>query len=465
MGSLTAGRFDVKKIAVIGAGPCGLAAAKYLRAQNAFDSIVVFEQQDEAGGVWNYTGRPPAPYPVPQQDPFLAPDAPLPGSHGRPPIFPSPMYEKLHANIPRTLMRFSDKEFPSDSWLFPRRETIQQYLVEYAQDVRGLIKFCFQVSRISPAPRDGRDKWLLEAHSTVTSETFKDTFDAVVIANGHYATPSTPGIKNIEEFHQAYPFIISHSKQYRTPDPFKDKKVIVVGNGPSGIDIALQINGVCRRPALLSVREPTPADRLEHTGCREVPEIVEFLTVQRGVRFADGTVESDIDAIVFCTGFFYSYPFLTDLQRKLITSGKGVHGLYKHFLCIDHPTLAFPGLNIRAIPCPLSEAQAAVYSALWSNNIDLPSTEEMRQWSAELEGRKGEALHVMSPQEDGNYINEMHDWAAKAKHKGKEPPRWDDETFWERSIYADAKLLFEKQGCKAKTLGELGLHYQREEGS
>ena len=464
MGSVTVGRFDVKKIAIIGAGPCGLAAAKYLRAQNAFESIVIFEQQDEVGGVWNYTSRTPAPYPVPQQDPFLAPDAPLPGRDGRPPIFPSPMYEKLHANIPGRLMNFSDKKFPPGVWAFPSRETIQEYLVEYAQDLRGLIKFCFQVCNISAAPRDGKDKWLLEARSTVSGETVKDTFDAVVIANGHYATPSIPGIKNITEFNQAHPSIISHSKQYRTPDPFKDKKVIVVGNGPSGVDIALQINSVCRQPALLSVREPTPAERLEHTGCREVPEIVEFIPNQRGVKFADGTVETDIDAIVFCTGFLFSYPFLPDLRHKLITSGKGVHGLYKHFLCIDHPTLAFPSLNMKAIPWPVAEAQAAVYSALWSNKLDLPSTEEMKQWSADLEEIKGEALHVLSPQEDGHYINEMHDWAAKAKHLGKEPPRWDDETFWARKVYAEAKLRFEKQGCKAKTLGELGLHYQPEEG-
>lgn len=465
MGSLTPGRFDVKKIAIIGAGPCGLAAAKYLRAQNAFESIVIFEQQDEIGGVWNFSPRTPAPYPIPQQDPFLAPDTPLQNEDERAPVFPSPMYEKLHANIPGKLMRFSDKDFPKGVWAFPKRETIQEYLVEYAQEVRALIKFCFQVSKISPAPRDGKDKWFLEAHSTVSGETVKDTFDAVVIANGHYATPSIPSIKNISEFHQAHPSIISHSKQYRTPEPFKDKKVIVVGNGPSGIDIALQINSVCRRPALLSVKEATPAERLDHTGCREVPEIAEFLIDQRGVKFADGTVEPDIDAVVFCTGFLYSYPFLPDLQHKLVTNGKGVHSLYKHFLCIDHPTLVFPGLNIKAIPWPLSEAQAAVFSAVWSNSLDLPSTEEMKQWSTDLEGRKGEALHVFSPMEDGYYINEMHDWAIRAKHSGKEPPRWDDETFWGRKIYADAKLRFEKQGCKATTLGELGLYYQPEGGS
>lgn len=468
MGSLPSAAFDVKNIAVIGAGPCGLSAAKYLRAQGTFESIVVFEQQDEVGGVWNYSDQVPAPYPAPQQDPFLPPDTPLPpsesrGNGGRAPVFPSPMYQTLHANIPGVLMQFSDKKFPSGGWAFPKRETIQEYLVDYSEDVRSIVKFCFQVNKVSLVPRDGRDKWLLQARSTVSDETIEETFDAVVMANGHYATPFIPDIGNLRQFQDKYPSIITHSKLYRTPEPFKDKKVIVVGNGPSGVDIALQINRVCKQPALLSVRQATPPDRLAHTGCKEVGEITEFLIDQRGVRFIDGTVESDIDAVVFCTGFLFGYPFLPEVQRKLITNGKGVHGLYQHLFSIGHPTLVFPGLNIKSIPWPLCEAQAAVYSAAWSNNLHLPSVEDMWAWSRGLEEKSsGGVLHTFKPLEDGHYINELHDWALRAKHVGKEPPSWDDKMFWQRKIFAEAKLRFEQQGCKATTLEELGLFYEPE---
>lgn len=462
MGSITNGRFDVKKIAIIGAGPCGLAAAKYLRAQKAFESVTIFEQQDEIGGVWNYNSRPPGPYPVPQIDPFLAPDLPLP-RRDRAPVYPSPMYGELHSNIPKSLMQFSDKDFPEGVQAFPKRETIQEYLLEYAEDLRGMIKYCCHVKKITRVTANGTDRWHLETVSTVGGETISGAYDAVVMANGHYSTPDIPPIKGMEEFNEAHPSLIIHSKQYRLPDSYKGKKVIVVGNGPSGTDIALQINKVCKSPALLSVKESTPADRLAHTGCREVPEIKEFLIDQRGVRLADGTIETDVDAIVFCTGFMYSYPFLPDLQSSLITHGKAVHGLYQHLICIDHPTLVFPGLNIKAIPWPLSEAQAAVYSAIWSNNLDLPPESEMREWSKELEASKGRALHVFSPLADGNYINEMHDWAMKARLKGKEPPHWDKQKFWERKVYADAKLRFEKDGCRATNLGELGLRYEPEE--
>ncbi|KFA63214.1 hypothetical protein S40285_04910 [Stachybotrys chlorohalonatus IBT 40285] len=460
MGSLTPKAFNVKNIAIIGAGPCGLSAAKYLQAQDSFDRIVIFEQQDEVGGVWNYVKQQSPPTPAPQLDPFYLPDAPLQLQPNAPPVFPSPMYEKLHSNIPAKLMNFSDQKFVEDERLFPERSATQRYLVRYAADIRHLVKFCQQVKRISPSNNGSKTAWTLEAQSTLTGETLVDTFDAVVIANGHYSVPYVPDIKNIADFHKAHPTIISHSKNYRTTEPFRDKKVIVVGNGPSGIDIAGQVRTVAREPPMLSVRHATPPERLAHTGCVEVPEIVEFLVESRGVRFSDGRVESDIDAIIFSTGFLFSFPFLRDLQKQLIRNGHGVHGLYKHLFMVEHPTLVFPGLNMKAIPWEQSEAQAALFSAVWANTLQLPPQEEMERWSKELSDRKGEKLLIFEPREDGEYINELHDWVMQASFVGKEPPRWDDEVFWLRTIFYDLKLRFEEGGCKAKTIEELGFHYE-----
>lgn len=470
MGSISSAAFDVGKIAIIGAGPCGLSAAKYLQAQAAFDSIVIFEQQNEVGGVWNYSEQTTDLCATPQQDPLPPPDSSLlrSGSHGnandgacaRAPVFTSPMYQTLHANIPGILMQFKDKEFPAGAWAFPKRETIQQYLVEYGSDVRSLIRFCSQVTNVTRKSSDGRDKWLLRVRSTVGGNMVEEMFDAVVVGNGHYAVPFMPDVKNLDEFQKNYPSAVSHSKIYRTPEPFRGKKVMVVGNGPSGVDIALQINSVCQQPALLSVRQETPRERLAHTGCREVGEISEFLVAQRGVKLVDGAVETDIDAVVFCTGFLFSYPFLPELHHKLITNGKSVHGLYQHLFCIEHPTLVFPGLNIKSIPWALCEAQAATFAAVWSNDLPLPPIEDMWAWNREQEASKGDALQIFKPLEDGKYINEMHDWAMKSRRLGKEPPRWDDRMFWRRKIFAEAKLKFEQQGCKATTLEELGFFYE-----
>ncbi|KAM5342564.1 hypothetical protein ACJ41O_013530 [Fusarium nematophilum] len=460
MGSIPPASFDVKKVAIIGAGPAGLSAAKYLTAQEAFDEIIVFEQQDEVGGIWNYSGLAPGTCPVPQEDPFCPPDEPIRWCSSAAPIFTSPMYEKLHANIPKAIMKFSCQEFPDDARLFPERSMIQEYLLNYAEDVRPLIRFCQRINRVTlKSQAGGRDRWEVEAQSTPTGNITNIIFDAVVVANGHYSTPFIPDMKNLKEFNEAYPGVITHSKQYRTPHPFNDKKVVVIGNGPSGLDIALQINQECRKPAILSVRHATSPDRLAHSGCEEAAEIDEFLVEEKGVRFKDGRVETDVDAIVFCTGFLYGFPFLPDLNHKLTTTGRGVHGLYKHVFCIQHPTLVFPGLNMKAAPWPLCESQAALFSAVWSNNLELPTREAMEAWSQALE-QEGDALHVFGPNGDGHYINELHDWVVTAKRLGKEPPRWDDELMWQRSVFLEAKASFERQGCTAQTLREIGFHYE-----
>jgi cation diffusion facilitator CzcD-associated flavoprotein CzcO len=44
-------KFDVKRIAIVGAGPIGLSAATYLVAQKVFDEIVIYERQYEVGGI------------------------------------------------------------------------------------------------------------------------------------------------------------------------------------------------------------------------------------------------------------------------------------------------------------------------------------------------------------------------------------------------------------------------------
>jgi cation diffusion facilitator CzcD-associated flavoprotein CzcO len=106
-------------------------------------------------------------------------------------------------------------------------------------------------------------------------------------------------VKNIRGLHEAHPGVISHSKSYRSPEPFRNKKVVVVGNSASGLDIASQIGKVCRKPMLLFVHTPSPPENLERAGAEEVPVIDGFLVAEKGVRFVDGRIERDIEAILY----------------------------------------------------------------------------------------------------------------------------------------------------------------------
>ncbi|KAI0011077.1 FAD/NAD(P)-binding domain-containing protein [Xylariaceae sp. FL0662B] len=494
MGSLTtaaeAGPFSVKKIAIIGAGPSGLASAKYLLAEPAFSRIDIFEQQAEVGGVWNYSARPRPQddLEVPQTSAHPGPDVPVKSPDGTaPPLFPSPMYDDLNTNIPHTLMRYSDLAFPDGCEIFPTRQVVQEYLVRYARDVRHLIKFSTQVTDVSlrhssssADANPARDQWDVRATDLLSGVETQETYDAVVVASGHYATPYIPsGIEGLVAFHAAHPGLVSHSKLYRNAEPFRGKKVVVVGNGASGLDIASQIRDVCAPPLLLSAQTPAAPEALEHLGVgavEEVPEIARFLVAERGVEFrcddddpaAPPRVETDVDAVLFCTGYLFTFPFVKEgaLDPPLVADGRRVHGIARHLIHVRHPTLVFPGLPIKVIPFPLAQAQAAVFARAWANRLSLPSREVLEAWERE-DGAESAAkgFHVFPPGGDGKYINEMHDWALRAtggEDKGKEPPYWDKELLWERSIYAQAKMQFEKTGKKAKTLEELGFRYEPE---
>ena len=106
-----------RTIAIVGAGPSGVAAAKYLRAEKAFDKIVLFEQRSRSGGIWIYTGeqRVENLFDIPQTDPnkdvqkpeWQPKDAVVNGNidtngingTSKIPSFLSPMYEKLEVRF------------------------------------------------------------------------------------------------------------------------------------------------------------------------------------------------------------------------------------------------------------------------------------------------------------------------------------------------------------------------------
>ncbi|ETS80672.1 hypothetical protein PFICI_08201 [Pestalotiopsis fici W106-1] len=543
MGSVDAGThgaFDVKSVAVIGAGPCGLAAAKYLKWQppssssssraasgSYFDKITVFEQQPRVGGVWLYSATPPSPSPIPQTSAHAPPDPPVyngeKGDAASAPIFPSPMYDRLNTNIPHTLMQYSDFPFTDeqgqtaeqggDLRIFPERQVVLRYLDEYTDQaqIRPLIRFSTSVLKVrlrktavqdsgageaaAVAARQQKDQWDITSRNLLTGHEQTETYDAVVVAGGHYNTTYVPDVEGIAAFDQEHRGVISHAKTFRSPGAFADKKVMVVGNSASGLDIAAQINAVSRGPVLVSVQTPTSDEARRHAGFDEVAEIARFLPgPRRAVLLKDGREVEDLDAILFCTGYLFTFPFFegkdgflgastaeaTESDNHsnnkssdpppppLITDGRRVHGLWKHFLHIRHPTLAFPGLPIKVIPFPLSESQAAVFARAWANALALPPASEMRDWERREEAeRSPHKYHVFPALGDARYINGIHDWLRQEQQQGggcqgKEPPYWSPEMFWQRGVYAQARIKFEQDGRKATTLAELGFVYEPE---
>ncbi|KAF2159044.1 hypothetical protein M409DRAFT_71290 [Zasmidium cellare ATCC 36951] len=458
MGSLPSERrLRAKSVCIIGAGPTGLAAAKYLLAEKAFDRIAVVEQRSEVGGIWNYTpcdDEPAKDLSVPQTSPHAGVDKPVWRNSNAAHVlgekeeeeaaaFITPLYDRLETNIPRGLMGFSDLDWPEDCQLFPRHNDVLDYLKRYAHDVRHLIEFRTQVLDVSQL-EDGR--WSVqtqEVQRNVPQAIQEHIFDAVIVANGHYDVPYIPSVPGIEAWHKSYPGAITHSKFYRKPEYYTGKKVIVIGNSASGIDIGTQI-GTVSTTLILSQKSESYLGSVASPNKVEKPEIVEFIEKDRSVRFADGTNESDIDA--------------------------RVENTYRHFFYRPNPTLALLALNQKVIPFSVAEAQSAVVARVLAGRLALPDEATMKPWEEDVvaDAGNGKSFHVLKFPKDADYINSLHDWALQAdaggKVVGKTPPYWREKDYWTREQFPAIKKAFQEFGDERhnkRTLEDVGFSFEQ----
>lgn len=92
-----------------------------------------------------------------------------------------------------------------------------------------------------------------------------------------------------------------HSHDYRVPEIFSGKKVLVVGAGPSGMDIALEITSVSPK-VILSHHLKEQLRTVFPDNLVQKPDVIRV----EGTKafFQDGT-EDDVDVIFLCTGKFF----------------------------------------------------------------------------------------------------------------------------------------------------------------
>jgi cation diffusion facilitator CzcD-associated flavoprotein CzcO len=480
-----------RSIAIVGAGPSGVAAAKYLLAEKVFDKIVLFEQRSGPGGIWTYTPDhiDEDLFTIPQIDPHgknndntkktdqqSKPNGTTSDEKKDDITFVSPMYQNLETNIPRGLMGFKDLDWPADTQLFPTHESVLKYIEDYGKDVQHLVRYSTQVTNAEPTNLSPTSSWRIHTRNLETKEEQNSKFDALIVANGHFIVPYVPDIQGIREWNEKFPGAITHSKYYRRAATYQDKKVIVVGNSASGADISNQIAPHCASPLLWSSRSTSlfsathgSADKKR----RAVPPIKRFIPKTRGVEFEDGNVEEDIDDIVFATGYFYSFPFLRNVKPELITDGSHVNHTFQHLFLAPQPTLSFLTLNQRVIPFPIAEAQASVLARVYSGRLGLPSLEQMREWEESVleEMGDGRNFHLLPYPKDGNYLNEMSRWALSAppkegldnNGKGKVPPIWGEWEFWARENFPAIRRAFGEMGekrYKVRGIGEVGFSFE-----
>ena len=213
-----------RRVAVIGGGPAGLVAAKSLREEGL--QPTVFEQSSNIGGQWN-----------------------APGPH-------SGVWPTMRANTSKVTTCFSGLPLEKDLPMFLTNQQAHAYLLKYAKhfDLNKLIRLHSRVERVSRVDDGG---WLVE--STSQGERREaEVFAYVLVASGRFNKPRIPRLKGTERFKG----LISHTFDYRDNKRFRDRRVLVIGNSISGLEVAselatdptVRVISSCRKPRYIMTK-------------------------------------------------------------------------------------------------------------------------------------------------------------------------------------------------------------------
>ncbi|XP_009789147.1 flavin-containing monooxygenase FMO GS-OX-like 2 isoform X1 [Nicotiana tabacum] len=351
---------ESRKVAVIGAGVAGLVTARELQRSGL--KVTVFEKSAQLGGTWAYN-------PKIETDPL--------GLDPNRETIHSSLYKSLRTNLPRQLMSFSDYNFNTNIAEngklinFPRHEEVLKFLNEFAKDfgITELIRFNTEVVRVRRVEYE-EDRWVVELKTDeLISE---EVFDSVVVCNGHYTIPKVANIPGINN----WPGKQIHSHNYRVPKPFKDQIVVVIGDGPSGVDISRDIATVAKQVHLSTRSSETEVSKLDNFANLWNHSKIDHVDESGEVIFLDGSsVHADI--ILHCTGYKYDFPFL-ETNGIVSVDDNRVGPLYKHvFPPKLSPSVSFVGIPYHTIIFLMFELQAKWIAQVLSGKVLLPSEEEM----------------------------------------------------------------------------------------
>ena len=344
-----------KRVAVIGAGPSGLAVLRAFQTAKAngdkIPEIVCFEKQDNWGGLWNYTWR-------------TGLDQYGEAVHGS-------MYRYLWSNGPKEGLEFADysfeEHFGKQIASYPPRSVLFDYIEGRIKktEVRDWIKFSTAVKNVEQSD----DGFTVTTCDLTTSKTNVGYFDHVIVCSGHFSTPNMPSFDGFERF----PGRILHAHDFRDATEFQGKDVLLIGTSYSAEDIGSQ----CWKYGAKSI---TVSHRTAAMGYdwpanwEEVP----LLTKVDGqtAYFKDGSSKT-IDAIILCTGYLHYFPFMEDKLRLVTANRLATADLYKGVAFINNPKIHYIGMQDQWFTFNMFDAQAWWSRDVIMGRIDLPTQEVM----------------------------------------------------------------------------------------
>ncbi|XP_016002629.2 dimethylaniline monooxygenase [N-oxide-forming] 2 [Rousettus aegyptiacus] len=405
-----------KKVAVIGAGVSGLSSLKCCVDEGLQPTC--FERTKDIGGLWRFQEN---------------------VEDGR-----ASIYQSVITNTSKEMSCFSDFPMPEDFPNFLPNSKLLEYFRIFAKkfDLLKYIQFQTTVLSVNKCPDfSSSGQWEVVTENKGREQS--SVFDAVMVCSGHHILPYIPleAFPGIERFKGQY----FHSRQYKGPEGFEGKHILVVGIGNSAADIAVELSKKAAQ-VFISTRQGSwvmsriseggyPWDMVFHTrfsswlrdvlprtvlkwmmskqmdqwfshenyalepqnkylmkepilnddlpsrilcGVIKVKSKVRELTETSAI-FEDGTVEEDIDVIIFATGYTFSFPFFED---SLVKVEDNMVSLYKYMFPphLEKPTLACIGfIQPLGSIFPTVELQARWATRVFKGLCTLPSEKTMME--------------------------------------------------------------------------------------
>ena len=347
-----------KRVAVIGAGPSGLAQLRAFQsaAQKGADipEVVCFEKQDNWGGLWNYSWRTGV-------DEYGEP------VHGS-------MYRYLWSNGPKEGLEFADYSFEDhfgkQIGSYPPRAVLLDYIEGRVKkaNVRPWIRFRTPVRSVTFD--DASQKFTVTVHDLMNDHTYSEQFDDVVVASGHFSTPNVPEFPGFATFNGR----ILHAHDFRDAREFAGKDILIVGTSYSAEDIGSQ----CWKYGCKSV---TVSHRTAAMGYDWPDNWTEVPLLQRVdgniATYKDGTT-GHVDAIILCTGYLHHFPFLPDGLRLRTKNRLATADLYCGVAWVKNPKLFYLGMQDQWYTFNMFDAQAWYVRDVIMGRLAVPASESDR---------------------------------------------------------------------------------------
>lgn len=342
-----------KRVAVIGAGPSGLAQLRAFQSAKAkgaeIPEIVCFEKQSNWGGLWNYTWR-------------TGLDENGEPVHGS-------MYRYLWSNGPKEGLEFADysfeEHFGKQIASYPPRAVLFDYIEGRVNKagVRDWIRFSTPVRFVRHNADTGM--FTVTVHDMNNDHVYEEEFDNVIVASGHFSVPNVPEYPGFDKFNGR----LLHAHDFRDAREFSGKDILILGSSYSAEDIGSQCWKYGAKSITVAYRN-APMGFNWPDNWKEVPKLDHV--DEDTAYFADGTSRK-VDAIILCTGYKHHFPFLPDDLRLKTKNRLATADLYKGVVWVNNPKLFFLGMQDQWFTFNMFDAQAWWVRDAIMGRIAIPS--------------------------------------------------------------------------------------------